>query len=70
MAFNLIRYSQQDPQWKNSKIGPGPDTIGYIGCALTSLAMYSSSWGFTETPATLNQKLTANGGITSDELLV
>jgi Peptidase_C39 like family len=70
MAFNLIRYSQQDPQWKNSKIGPGPDTIGYIGCALTSLAMYASSWGFTETPATLNQKLTANGGITSDELLV
>ena len=70
MAFNLIRYSQQDPQWKNNKIGPGPDTIGYIGCALTSLAMYASSWGFTETPATLNQKLTANGGITADELLV
>src|SRR5271157_583975 len=70
MAFNLVRYSQQDPQWKNIKIGHGPDTIGYIGCALTSLAMYSSSWGFTETPATLNQKLTANGGITSDELLV
>jgi len=70
MAFNLVRYSQQDPQWKNSKIGPGPDTIGYIGCALTSLAMYASSWGFTETPATLNQKLTANGGVTSDELLV
>jgi hypothetical protein len=70
MAFNLVRYSQQDPQWKNTKLGPGPDTIGYIGCALTSLAMYSSSWGFNETPATLNQKLYANGGITSDELLV
>ncbi len=70
MAFNLVRYSQQDPQWKNIKIDHGPDTIGYIGCALTSLAMYSSGWGFTETPTTLNQKLTANGGITSDELLV
>jgi len=34
MTFNLIRYSQQDPQWKNTPIGPGPDTIGYIGCAL------------------------------------
>jgi hypothetical protein len=32
--------------------------------------MYSSGWGFAETPATLNQKLTADGGITSDELLV
>jgi hypothetical protein len=70
MTFNLIRYSQQDPQWKNTPIGPGPDTIGYIGCALTSLAMYASSWGYTETPATLNKKLTANGGITADELLV
>jgi hypothetical protein len=70
MAFDLVRYSQQDPQWKNSKLGPGPDTIGYIGCALTSLAMYASSWGYTETPASLNQKLYANGGITSDELLV
>ncbi len=57
MAFNLVRYSQQDSQWKNSKIGPGPDTIGYIGCALTSLAMYASSWGFTETPATLKSKI-------------
>jgi len=32
--------------------------------------MYASSWGYTETPATLNKKLTANGGITADELLV
>ena len=70
MAFDLIRYSQQDPQWKNTPIGAGPDTIGYIGCALTSLAMYASSWGYTETPATLNKKLTASGGITADELLV
>ena len=70
MAFDLIRYSQQDPQWKNTQIGPGPDTIGYIGCILTSLAMYASSWGYSETPATLNNKLTANGGITADELLV
>ncbi len=69
MAFNLVRYSQQDPQWKNSQIGGGPDTIGYIGCALTSLAMYSSSWGYTETPATLNQKLTASGGFV-DEAIV
>jgi hypothetical protein len=69
MAFNLVRYSQQDPQWKSNLIGGGPDTIGYIGCALTSLAMYSSSWGFTETPATLNLKLNSAGGFV-DEAIV
>ncbi len=69
MAFNLVRYSQQDPQWKNNKIGGGPDTIGYIGCALTSTAMLVSSWGYNETPDTLNKKLTAIGGFI-DEAIV
>jgi hypothetical protein len=69
MAFNIVHYSQQDPQWKNEKISGGPDTIGYVGCALTSLAMYSSGWGFPETPSALNKKLIANGGYI-DELIV
>ncbi len=69
MAFNLVRYSQRDPQWKNNKIGGGPDTIGYIGCALTSAAMLVSGWGFEETPDTLNKKLTAIGGF-MDEAIV
>jgi hypothetical protein len=69
MSFNLVRYSQQDPAWKNNQIGGGPDTIGYIGCALTSLAMYASGWGFTETPATLNLKLNSAGGFV-DEAIV
>ncbi len=69
MAFNLVRYSQQDPQWKNNKIGGGPDTIGYIGCALTSTAMLVSGWGYEETPDTLNKKLTAIGGFI-DEAIV
>ncbi len=69
MAFNIVHYSQQDPQWKNEKISGGPDTIGYIGCALTCLAMYSSGWGFPETPSSLNKKLIANGGFI-DELIV
>ena len=69
MAFNLVRYSQQDPAWKNNKIGDGPDTIGYLGCALTCVAMYSSGWGYTETPATLNLKLRSAGGYV-DEAIV
>ncbi len=50
MGFNLVPYSQHDPQWKNDKIGGGPDTICYIGCALTCLSMYISGWGYTEMP--------------------
>ncbi len=69
MAFNLVRYSQQDPSWKNYLIGGGPDTIGYIGCALTCVAMYSSGWGYTETPATLTLKLPGHGGFI-DEAIV
>ncbi len=69
MGFNLVRYSQHDPQWKNDKIGGGPDTIGYIGCALTCVSMYLSGWGYTETPGSLNKKLTARGGFI-DEAIV
>ncbi len=69
MGFSLVRYSQQDPSWKNNLIGGGPDTIGYIGCALTSVAMYSSGWGYTETPATLNQKLTSHGGFINEAIV-
>ena len=60
MPFKLVYYSQQDSQWKADKLGFGKqdsDTIGYIGCALTSVAMMLSGHGFTETPKTLNKKL-------------
>jgi hypothetical protein len=59
MTFQLVYYSQQDPQWKQDILGFGDpgDTIGYVGCALTSVAMLLSGHGYTETPQTLNQKL-------------
>ena len=60
MPFNLVYYSQQDPQWKGDRLGFGKqesDTIGYIGCALTSVSMMLSGHGYTETPKSLNQKL-------------
>src|SRR5688572_25396167 len=60
MPFNLIYYSQQDPQWKGDRLGFGKqesDTIGYIGCALTSVSMMLSGHGYTETPKSLNKKL-------------
>ena len=64
MTFKPVYYSQQDPQWKDEILGFGEagDTIGYVGCALTSTAMLLSGQGYAETPATLNQKLKDAGG--------
>ena len=59
MPFQLVYLSQQDPKWKSEILGFGDpeDTIGYLGCALTSVAMLLSGHGYAETPRTLNQKL-------------
>ena len=67
MAFKLVYYSQQDPRWKTDILGFGDpgDTIGYVGCALTSVAMLISGYGYTETPKTLNKKLKDVGGFAS-----
>jgi len=62
MSFNLVTYSQQDPAWKIVKIGNSSETIGHVGCALTSVAMLISGHGYPETPKTLNAKLKARGG--------
>jgi hypothetical protein len=35
----MIRYSQQDPLWKNKQLGTGECTIGSDGCFLTCFAM-------------------------------
>lgn len=67
MPFKLVYHSQQDSKWKNDILGFGDpgDTIGYIGCALTSVAMFLSGHGYTETPKTLNQKLKNVNGFVS-----
>lgn len=69
MPFELVCFSQQDPQWKNDKIGSGPDTIGYVGCALTSVAMYLTGWGFIENPGSLNKKLKSDGGYVGEAIV-
>jgi hypothetical protein len=59
MTFQLVYYSQRDPLWKSDILGFGDqsDTIGYVGCALSSTAMLLSGHGFLINPKTLNQKL-------------
>ena len=67
MAFQLVYLSQQDPQWKNDLLGFGApgDTLGEVGCALTSVAMLISGHGYNETPRSLNEKLKNVNGFTS-----
>jgi hypothetical protein len=67
MSFQLTYLSQQDPKWKQDILGFGDpeDTIGYLGCALTSVAMLLSGHGYSETPKTLNQKLKNAQGFVS-----
>ncbi len=67
MTFQLVYYSQQDSKWKQDILGFGDpgDTIGYVGCALASVAMLISGYGFIETPKTLNQKLKNVNGFVS-----
>jgi len=48
----MIRYSQQDPLWKNKTLGTGDCTIGSYGCFLTCFAMLAEV-----DPLTLNDAL-------------
>jgi hypothetical protein len=65
MAFQLVYLSQQDPKWKNDTLGFASNpkhTIGFVGCALTSVSMLLSGYGFPETPQSLNEKMKAKQG--------
>lgn len=67
VSYQLAYYSQQDPQWKEDILGFGDpgDTIGYVGCALTSITMLLKGFGFNDTPKTLNDKMKNVGGFVS-----
>lgn len=55
--------SQMDPKWKNDLLGFANDsTIGKFGCLLTSMTMVANTYGFNETPATVNEKMRNVGG--------
>lgn len=60
--INIQPLSQMDPAWKNKRLGNDTITIGKFGCLLTSMTMVANSYGFKETPDTLNDKMKAAGG--------
>ena len=72
MPFKLIYYSQNDPKWSSDKLGFGTgekETIGFVGCALSSVSMMLSGHGYPETPKTLNKKLQGIKGFASSAIV-
>jgi len=55
---------QNDPRWSLELLGPTYDTIGQVGCAITSASMVLSSYGVDTDPARLNQYLSTHAGYT------
>ena len=61
--FETDALYQNDPQWKDIKLGfDQKETIGSWGCLMTSMTMVANGFGFSETPATINEKMKSSGG--------
>ena len=69
MAFNLVYRAQNDPQWGNDLLGFGKTTLLQEGCAVSSVAMLLSGYGYSETPASLNKKLKDNQGFSGSNIV-
>jgi hypothetical protein len=54
-------YSQLDPQWAQTHLGSGQQTIGAWGCLLTCYAMMLTGYGLRVTPADLNRRFSQLG---------
>ena len=53
----LERFSQNDPRWKNKRIGNSTCTIGRWGCTISSIATLGTYFGERKTPDELASKL-------------
>jgi hypothetical protein len=59
-------FTQDDPRWTFTLLGPTDETMGQAGCAVTSAAMVLSAYGVDTDPDRLNQYLTTHSGYTDD----
>lgn len=62
--MSYAAYLQNDPLWKNQKIGKGKETIGGVGCLISSVAMALTNMGYNYTPSTLTSSLSERNGFT------
>lgn len=69
LAFRLVYRAQNDPQWANDILGFGKTTLLQEGCAVSSIAMLLSGYGYSETPGSLNKKLKDNQGFSNSSVV-
>lgn len=60
----MTLYSQNDPRWKDIKLGTSNVTIGGYGCTITCLSMLANL-----TPDVVNAKMTMSGGYAQGNLV-
>ena len=48
-----IYYNQGNPAWSGIRVGYSWDTVGEVGCLISSIAMVGKYYGFNITPATI-----------------
>lgn len=63
-------YSQIDPNWASDKLGNTHESVGKVGCLISSVAMNFSYYGIEMNPKELNQKLRELEGYTSRGWLI
>lgn len=57
-----VTYLENDPRWRDERIGGSGEKLGEAGCAICASAMALDVLGFHSTPKELNDKLKAAGG--------
>lgn len=62
--------SQNDPKWKHTPLGSNPETIGQVGCVITSVAAILQYKGVDTDPQRLNAEVNRVGGYVSGNLFV
>jgi len=63
-------YNQRDKSWASDKLGNTDETVGKVGCLISSVGMNLSYYGIGMNPKKINEQLTKVEGFTSQGWLV
>jgi len=63
-------YNQRDKTWASDKLGKTDETVGKVGCLISSVGMNLSYYGIGMNPKKINEQLTKVEGFTSRGWLV
>lgn len=63
-------YNQRDKIWATDRLGDTSETVGKVGCLVSSVGMNLSYYGIVMNPKEINEKLTTIEGFTSRGWLI